>query len=119
VLNSPGLAAVVVPLHYLTRGLRQRLRLVRARHEYGGGLSIKCRNIAGGHFRDVHDEKLWHAQSPAPAHSRLYIKEEGEDIRNDVRANRRARSEVHGQIGGLRKEMHEGFAPSIAALLSR
>jgi hypothetical protein len=28
------------------------------------------------------------------------IKEEGEDIRSDV----------HDQIGGLRKEMHEGFA---------
>ena len=39
------------------------------------------------------------------------IKEEGEDIRTDVRDQIGGlRSEVHDQIGGLRKEMHEGFA---------
>jgi hypothetical protein len=35
------------------------------------------------------------------------IKEEGEDIRTDVRNQI---GEVHVEIGGLRKEMHEGFA---------
>jgi hypothetical protein len=35
------------------------------------------------------------------------IKEEGEDIRSDVRDQI---SGVHVEIGGLRKEMHDGFA---------
>jgi hypothetical protein len=39
------------------------------------------------------------------------IKEEGEDIRTDVRDQIGAlRTDVHDPIGGLRKEMHEGFA---------
>jgi hypothetical protein len=39
------------------------------------------------------------------------IKEEGEDIRTDVRDQIGGlRTEVHDQIGGLGKEMHEGFA---------
>jgi len=35
------------------------------------------------------------------------IKEEGDDIRSDVRDQI---SGVHVEIGGLRKEMHDGFA---------
>jgi hypothetical protein len=38
------------------------------------------------------------------------IKEEGDDIRSDVRDQI---SGVHVEIGGLRKEMHDGFAKQV------
>jgi hypothetical protein len=38
------------------------------------------------------------------------IKEEGEDIRGEISEVGADVGKLHGEVGGLRKEMHDGFA---------